>query len=216
METEFHKPLVRDLPVSFHKRIGLALDRDIVARAFSSGAGLRVVRLENRAKKLVGYGEHPYIEHALRYAAEDYARQRRKPTVERPYYLTGSTSCVSHLDLWVRRGSQFAVSKVGDEIEARLYGYGEVHISDKDRDRVFAGETVEWEARGYSFRSYPDSGGCVTQTLSGPASDPKFHLAHHFRTKRVGRGHSFITAMLDALIAEDVEVPNGTYEKENF
>ena len=47
-----------------------ALRNGAKLHAFLSGGGLRVVRLE-KGGKLLGYGEHPYIEEALRHADED-------------------------------------------------------------------------------------------------------------------------------------------------
>lgn len=98
------------MPASTSTVLEEALRAGCRMHAFSSGGGLRVVRIE-RSGKSVAYGEHPYINEALRIAAEDYkaggrAYQDVYGKIEKEY-LTGDPCPNSDLDMWVRKGSTF-------------------------------------------------------------------------------------------------------------
>jgi len=79
-------------------------------RAFCSGGGLRVLRLE-KGGELVGYGEHLNVEGAFELLAEDFEAGHRSYGdvygVLHPHHMAGSSDWSSALDAWVQRGSKF-------------------------------------------------------------------------------------------------------------
>lgn len=93
-----------------YENLDRALQDGCVVRAFRSGGGVRVVRVE-RDENLVGYGEHPHIEEALELADRSYL----DPKFDGDYYLTGSPEPSSKLDAHLLRGRKFrAVYQRGD------------------------------------------------------------------------------------------------------
>ncbi len=93
-----------------YENLDRALQDGCVVRAFRSGGGVRVVRVE-RDENLVGYGEHPHIEEALELANRSYP----DPNFEGDYYFTGSPQASSKLDAHLLRGRKFrAVYLRGD------------------------------------------------------------------------------------------------------
>jgi len=100
-----------------------ALKKGYILRAFLSGGGLRVIRIEDGHNgPLKGYGEHPNLKPALRRASKDYLSGGK------PYecvYLTGTTQTEDNLDLWVKVGRKLWAEKKGEEIhlEARAWNY---------------------------------------------------------------------------------------------
>lgn len=93
-------------------------------RAFRSGGGLRVIRIENSRGTLVGYGESYSARPALVEANNDYLAGGL------PYecvYLTGTSAAESYLDAWVLSGKKFKVRMENGRVFFRLtdseYGY---------------------------------------------------------------------------------------------
>jgi hypothetical protein len=92
--------------------IDKALQEGYILRAFRSGGGLRVVRIETEFGKgegeLKGYGEHLNLMPALRRASNDFLAGGK------PYkamYLTGTSQAEDSLDNWVLSGQRFIAQK---------------------------------------------------------------------------------------------------------
>ena len=105
--------------------IDKALNEGLELRAFRSGGGLRVIRIEDKNENLKGYGEHPHLMQAMLYAAKDYI-QGGKPykevynNVVRLHYLTGSRSADDALDAFVLNGHKIYAKKGEKGIELSL------------------------------------------------------------------------------------------------
>ncbi|HSX35460.1 MAG TPA: hypothetical protein VLH84_00835 [Patescibacteria group bacterium] len=99
--------------------------------AFSSGGGLRVIRIETASGQLVGYGEAPQVEEALEHAAldyqlghEPYEQQYSGENARYLHYWTGTTEISSPLDGHLRWGETFDAygEQDGDGIIVSLAG----------------------------------------------------------------------------------------------
>ncbi|HLC81324.1 MAG TPA: hypothetical protein VJH68_01585 [Candidatus Nanoarchaeia archaeon] len=108
--------------------IDQALQDRKILRAFRSGGGLRVVRIEDsRDGPLRGYGEDPNLMPALHDASDDYLAGGREYSEVydklKPHYLTGTTQAEDRLDLWVLQGHKlWAERKDGKvKVEARTF-----------------------------------------------------------------------------------------------
>jgi len=106
--------------------IDKALGEGFILRAFRSGGGLRVVRIEGESEdrdgELKGYGEHPNLMPAIRRASQDFlAGGEPYDTV----YLTGTTQADDSLDAWVLNGHKLLAegAEGGVRVEARNYNY---------------------------------------------------------------------------------------------
>ncbi len=92
--------------------------------AFRSGGGLRVVYVRKPAPACpetaeIGYGEHPYVEEALRHCGEDIQAGHRDYKAvyggKYDHYLTGSASPSSELDRWLLNGHSFDIRFQGGQ-----------------------------------------------------------------------------------------------------
>lgn len=199
-----------------HQGLTAALAAGCKLHSFLSGGGLRVVRLEDRAGLLRGYGEHPSIEVALNHAGEDYeAGGRPYHTVyngkNQTHYLTGSSAPSSALDAWVLQGQTFDAYHLSDGVlVVELVGYMHQKVPPEIETAAME-KPVEWEARGYRFRSEPTrfpngTPAISTGVLAGPPGVPQ-HRAWHYQVAKQGKGQSFEEALTAALAAEPQEVP---------
>lgn len=180
--------------------------------AFLSGGGLRVVRVEKpRHGKLIGYGEHPVVSDALRILADDLAAGGRRYSdvygKTEDEYLTGQSSPEDALDAWLRQGSTFDAS-FDDAFVFELRGLETVRTSEAIVKRALAGETVQWEERGFVYEStpsrFPSGEPCVSsRVVSSPAGRRDSWMWDGCRT---GRGPTLIEAMDAAFGSEKVEV----------
>ena len=112
-----------------------ALDDGLQVRAFRSGGGLRVVRIEKHNapesnRNLKAYGEHPNFREACMLASLDYLAGGN--TAE-THYLTGSSQPEDNLDAWLLVGHKLVAKKQNEKIrfEAKDYNYKKVHASVK-------------------------------------------------------------------------------------
>lgn len=175
--------------------------------AFMSGGGLRVLRVE-RDGVLVGYGEHPTVNNALRILSEDIAAGSR-PYADvygkiEPHYLTGSSAPGGALDAWVRQGQTFDAFVDGDAFVVKLCGWENHKTPDDIMARVLSGETVQYlDARGVAFESRPSrfpngeacvSTRCLDETKKG--ADPWM-----WEVEKLGRAPSLPDALDAALVA---------------
>lgn len=191
------------------------LRRGHVLRAFRSGGGLRVVRVEKARDSLEGYGEHPSIDHALSHAADDLLAGGRPYSEvyggEHPHYLTGSSSPSSPsspLDMHVLSGGKIRAWYRGGWFFVDLLGFASQDYPQDILDRAQRGETVHWSSpRGVfylftSMRIPNGETGCSIATLHKPTlRDP-----HHFHTRARGLGETLAEAISEAIVARLEEV----------
>lgn len=210
-------PLIGDLRSSTVQRLDRALERGGRIQGFGSGGGLRVIRIEqNRGADLIGYGEHPSVERALRRAAAEAAGKKSDP--KRLEYLTGSPECTSQVDAWLRYGNTFLLRFIGGLVEARFFGYSDMEAPEGMQDRVIATLVPEeFEQRGCRFRMTPirfanGEPGVSIAVVSLPEGMPH-HRAFMWRSMRRGTGAGFLAAIAAALGSEDIEIADGFYEK---
>lgn len=187
--------------------------RGLRLHAFRSGGGLRVVRIERvasggRRGSLVGYGEHPSLEHAMAHAAEDHdAGGRPYGKVYGslyPHYLTGSSTASSDADAAILRGGSMDAWYERGWFRVEFDGYVHNDYPAGYVERAQAGETVEWSSpRGVRYRFEPmGSGGCTIRVLCGPPGlDGSF-----WPVRWRGMGLTLAEAMADALRSEPEEV----------
>lgn len=186
-----------------------------VVRAFRSGGGLRVVRIENLGD-LVGYGEHPSIDAAIRHADEDFIAGGR-PYGEvyggdKPNYLTGSIDSTSELDTRIRQGDKFRSWQDGEVIYFELEGYAKVEVPKEILTRVMdTGISETWadKARGYTYlvksSRFPNGGPCSSISVSEGPEDRSGSDPWMYHTSQIGEGANFMSAMNAALVAERIE-----------
>jgi hypothetical protein len=181
--------------------------------AFLSGGGLRIVRLEKDGK-LLGYGEHPNIEEALRHADEDAAaggREYSKVYGKGGYthYLTGSSISSSDLDRWVLRGRIFDVVYKSDQFVAIMKSIEETEVPKEIEDRVKdALVTEKFTDRGYNYLITPcrfANGyiGISCEILDTILDKGKAWMWDAIRT---GRGVTIFEALTNGLVADPEEV----------
>ncbi len=193
--------------------IKAALQAGCRIRAFRSGGGLRVVRIE-KDNELKGYGEHPHIEEALQHADEDYLAGGR-PYKEvyggkKTHYLTGSCDKSNELDGWILKGSKFESWQEGEIIFFALKGMIKTHAPEEIVKRVLEnGIPIQWENRGYTYESYRSylgrSLGVSAKVIKSPegkrsGADPWMH-----HISKTGQGSDFWEACQNAFQAEEVE-----------
>lgn len=124
---------------------------------FRSGGGLRVVRIDG--DKLLGYGEHPNLDTALDYLAEDIVAGTREYNktygVIYDNYLTGSSEVTSFLDKWLLCGRSFDISfKDGFKFESSyLYDYS---IPNYVKDAAMNGAVVCWQDSNIEYQTSPN------------------------------------------------------------
>ena len=204
------------IPTKAVEVVERALHAGAKLRAFSSGGGLRVLRLETNGE-LVGYGEHPNVEPAFEHVAEDFEAGGR-PYKEvygklHTHYLTGTTQCSSDLDMWIREGQKFEAFIDGEEVVFVLKGYQHNEAPEGYQERVFAGETLTWESRGYTYRmvpsTFPGNGEtCAsTEIVSKPEGERSGADPWMWRITKTGRAKTLVEAIRLAFEAESVEVP---------
>ena len=199
-----------------------ALDAAIAAgatvRAFRSGGGLRVIRVERGAQgtKLVGYGEAPHLKDALRHADEDtsvggrpYGEVYGKAV---PHYLTGAWPEGDPLDEWVFQGHGLRAVRNRGMVLATLSGTMDTEFPQDVIDRVIAsGRPEEFEARGMLYRMRPGSilPGSVSLDCVRPSEDGRDPYTAY--VLREGRAATLREALDLALAAEGREVARDAF-----
>lgn len=187
--------------------------------AFSSGGGLRVVRIETTDGELVGYGEAPQVEEALVHAAKDY--QLGHETYEQQYsgensrydhYLTGTTEVSSPLDGHLRRGLTVDARKGDDEgkiVVSLEHIKFPPEIPEGLQERVVLSMQPEtFEERGVTYVAtpyqFPGNGewGISTRVIANPHDIP----TTSYRCSQLGFGATFSEAVDAAFQAPEVEI----------
>jgi len=175
-------------------------------RAFLSGGGLRVVRVEQNHER-IGYGEHPQLSIALERLEEDISEGQIPYDVmygERyPQYWTGSSNAESFLDAWLLQGSKFAIwmSANTDIFSVEMIGYVTKRVITPEVEKKVKDTMgpVQHEYMGFFFESRPyefPNGeiGVSTKILKRPEvshiRDPFF-----YKEKYKAEGASIIEAL---------------------
>lgn len=195
------------------KGLEKALREGCRLHGFSSGGGLRVIRLEQEGN-LRGYGEHPNVEDALSHANEDFlAGGREYKEVygkSKPHYLTGSENVTSPLDGWLIQGRTIDSYIQGEEVVVELRGLTQTEIPEDVIERVNAtGRGVIWTNREYTYETVPDrfpSGRpCIsTKIIKEPVKSGSDAWSYHI-VKR-GKGNNFFEALGKAVEAQETEI----------
>ena len=171
-----------------------------------------MLRLEN-LHALTGYGEHPHVEEAFAYVAEDYTEgcleYKDVYGKVREHYLTGSPDASSPLDEWLLRGGGFNTSFLDDTFVFVLTGYEHTPTPDGYQQRAIDGEEIVWSSRGYTYKisknAFADNVPCAyVQVTDGPGgcpgSDPWM-----YQITKTGRATTLPEAIEQALLAHPVE-----------
>jgi hypothetical protein len=171
-----------------------------------------VVRLD-KGDKLIGYGEHPYIEEALRHADEDTAAGQRdyKKVYGKLYdhYYTGSASPSSDLDAWILRGRTFDVTHEAGQFVAILKSIEDTTIPKDMQERVKqTGKKETFTSRGYTYEITPCRFPNGEIGVSGRVLDTTLdkNKAWMWDALRTGRGATILEALTNGMTAEPKEV----------
>jgi len=197
------------------KGIEQALRQGNTLRAFCSVGGLRVVRIDDyKEKKLVGYGEHPHIEDALRHAEEDFIvgglpyEEKYGDGKKYPEYSTGSLTPSSELDAIILRGSTFKAfctekSKFNFAIDA--YKEHETPKAILEQARIMGEPICYQDARGFTFEVTNIDGGWRISVITVPEGKTK-NDGYSYRATKIGQGRSFKEAVNNAFKAPETEI----------
>lgn len=183
---------------------------------FSSGGGLRVIRLE-KGKELAGYGEHPHAEEALKICNEDYLAGCKPynevygSDAKRPHYLTGSTECTSNLDCWLRFGSPVDCWREGDQYIFKMSGFAQIPVPENINEIAKREGLAFWSNRGFAYvitscRFPSGELGTQCQVSKETSTRKDFDKAFGYKITKTGQGATFWKAMISALHASEVEV----------
>jgi hypothetical protein len=204
--------------VTYNPEIEQPLRDGYRIHGFSSGGGLRVIRIEDIAGKLVGYGEAPQVEEALEHAALDYRLGHE--TYEQQYsgenarhvnYWTGTTEISSPLDGHLRFGATFdaQTNAEGEGIEVSLAG-SKFPPEVPDGITEYVADTMEsvtFRERGVTYLAEPcqfpngDIGASI-KVLSNPDNID----TSHYQYIKTGLGQTFTEAVTAAFDAPEVEL----------
>lgn len=129
-------------------------------KAFRSGGGLRVVRIDSDGlEKCLAYGEHPNLDTAFDHLAEDIRAGGRDYSevygVIHENYLTGTHDVSSSLDQWLLQGRGFDFKYVDGQWEFSSEYYYDHPIPDYIQEVCLNDATVIWETDGTKFQTTP-------------------------------------------------------------
>lgn len=191
-----------------------ALNEGCRLHVFQSGGGLRVARLEKDGV-LKGYGEHPYIETALKHVAEDYlAGQRPYKEVYGglyDHYLTGSAEASSDLDRQILRGRTLDAWRESGFVVCEIRGLAETPTPKKLEKAVMRdGKPRRFKHRGFEYEvspfTFPRNGSKgISASVVGGRKPRNGADAWMFHVVQTGRGNSLAAAVKAALKTEEVE-----------
>jgi hypothetical protein len=203
--------------VAFDAKIEQPLIDGHMIHAFSSGSGLRVIRIETNDGELVGYGEAPQVEDAVAHAAldyqlghEDYSRQYGDEDARYIHYLTGTHELSSPLDAHLRWGYTFDAKNKDGKVEVTLSGTEHTpDVPEGVHDTVrMTGKPATWEERGVIYEitlggRFSNGKPCTSMR---PIHTPEGVNAWMFRYTRLGIADTFESAVADAFEAPQVEI----------
>lgn len=210
-----------------YRGIERALREGCRMHGFSSGGGLRVIRLEKITKpakpikgiigysKLIAYGEHPHVEDTLKHLNEDYfagGRPYKKVYGKKhPHYLTGDRFSSSNIDYWLRSGNSFDCWFENGEVYFQLSGYGVTSAPKDVVDKVReTGTSIQWHDRGYTYETTAVAFangeiGCSSAVIETPADRPN-NDPWMYHIQKTGHGQNFWEAMIAAFAAPEIEI----------
>lgn len=192
-----------------------SLRKGYMLHADTSGSGLRIVTIEQKGEVL-GRGQQPTIEEALREANEDLWLKTHPGNdtyaIEYPRYLSGSSESPSQLDnLMFNRSYSFKAKQDKEgKIVVKMRGYkSEEDMPDEALDKLIKDkEPVEYtDVRGVVFRAeydddsaskgefYPD----VIEVPEGLNPDTRHYTHYSYEVTRSGQGNTLQEAIIDAL-----------------
>jgi hypothetical protein len=162
-------------------RVSRSLSTGCKLRAFRSGGGLRVLRMEDELGILIGYGEHPNVSGAFRILVDDiiaggrgYADVYGK--IE-PHYIAGSASAEDAVDAWLLCGHKLEITgNIDGECTAHLEWLARFQVPELVKSAARKGATLRYkDERGVEFETGPyilPSGdrGITTRCVSKPSN----------------------------------------------
>lgn len=176
-----------------------------------SVGGLRIVRIVLN-DSVIGYGEHPHIKEALKYANEDLKAGGRKYSevygLLYPHYITGSSNPSDNLDRWILSGNTIEAIFKDESIQITLKGNKGFKTPMKISNRVIESQKAfEWEDRGFKFLTLPGNwfngkAGITTEIIS---KAPNKKSPWFYEISKTGSAKTFTLALNIALNAEEVE-----------
>lgn len=178
--------------------------------AFLSGGGLRVIRIEKgkRADKLLGYGEHPHVDDALKLADET-LRTGKMP--KESVYLTGSSTAEGPLDQWLREGLTFDAwaNADGTVVVQLLNSFYSDPVPQELLQKAHAEGTAEWRNRGgihlvHSVSYHPNRR--EHRYDYGLKEIKRCTQNVNYPVAKTGKGADFDLALAAALAAPQLEV----------
>ena len=201
---------------------GPAIDKPLLdghrMHGFRSGGGLRVIRIENNAGELVGYGEAPQVEAALGHAALDYAlghesydQQYGSEHARHTGYLTGTTEASSPLDAHLLQGSTFNAYKAAqkEEILVSLVGtkFPPEVPAGLTEHVIATGQPETFVERGITYQAEPSQfpngdRGVSIKEIANPDNIPSTSYTY----QKIGVGQTFAKALAQAFRAAEVEL----------
>lgn len=201
-----------------------------VLRAFRSGTGLRVARVDSAqvaeapatadSRKEWGYGEHPHAHEALRILADDLrAGCRPYDTVygrTEPYYVTGASTPHDDLDAWLLNGRKLNAhfDAATQTYSVELVGMEQARTSMDIVQRVAVhGETIRWtDERGVTRvatpSQFPNGEPCCSTRIENLPPGMTEHHAAMWYAKRTGTAPTLAAAIQNAFAAPKVEIPD--------
>lgn len=187
---------------------------------FLSGGGLRVVCIEDKNKKSIGYGEHFCIEEALRHADEDltcylsYEKKYSGKNAKYTHYYTGSSFASSNLDFYIRKGGtiDFSYNQNSKEFISVIHDYEHVDIPEWVNQKCMANKTAEFPYRDdetgiiYVCKAYqfPNSEWGTTQSVVFCPSVMKGKEYYRRVTKSGKSKESLWQAIFNSIVAKSV------------
>jgi hypothetical protein len=206
-------PLIGENAHTRFREIEDSLRKGNTLYADTSGSALRIVTVE-RQGKILGSGQQPTIEEALREANEDLWLKANPGNdtyaIEYPRYLRGSSESPSQLDNLMFNRSYSFKAKQDDEgkIVVKMKGYkSDEDMPDEVLEKLTKDkESVEYEdMRGVVFRAdhdsadggrfYPDA----IEVPEGANPDTRHYTHYSYKVSRSGRGDTLQEAIIDAL-----------------
>ena len=217
------KPQKAQKDPEFDAKLTQALKKGAKLHAFLSGGGLRVFRLEDADKKLVGYGEHCNALEALALLVEDYAAGGLPyskvygtwdgPDGKYEMYLTGASTPEGEIDAWMLKGYTIDACFEDGTVKVTKHGYAHSDIPKEIESwtQAHPGVPKEWTQRDFTMETVHltqmfanGESGWRTQTLKCPPGKPE-HLASHYQYKQTGMGSTFMSAFINAETAWKIE-----------
>lgn len=210
-ELTHKKPLTKIWPKKLDADITELLARGKL-HGFSSGGGVRVIRLEEPGDlgKLIGYGEGCHAREAFENMVKDATSTKIKN-----FYFTGSPDVEDWMDEWLRMGRSFDAQLVKGNVIVTLNGWDYDEISEEIKDRAYRLKGIpvlNTSDRGFTFETVwrdqlfaNGEGGWSRRVVDCPPGKSE-HLATMWSVKQLGGAPTFFAACEAAREAPKREV----------